>query len=51
MAEGEGEWEEGGDIATARHKEIRGKSVFFKKFDNRWFIENRQKTEKKTQTN
>src|SRR5262245_24535391 len=41
-----GEWEEGGDIASARHRDIRGKSVFLKKIDKRWFLENRQQADK-----
>jgi hypothetical protein len=43
----EGEWEEGEDSATARLKDVKTRAVFFKKIDNRWYFENRQKAEGK----
>ena len=43
----EGEWEEAEDIATAKLKDVKARAVFFKKIDNRWYLENRQKAEPK----
>jgi hypothetical protein len=39
----EGEFQEAGDTATVTHKDIKSRSVFLKKIDNRWFLENRIK--------
>jgi hypothetical protein len=39
------EWEEGEDTATARLKDVKGRAVFLKKIDTRWYMENRQKAE------
>jgi len=42
----EGEWEGGdGPAATARLKDLKTRLMFFRKIDNRWFLENRQKPE------
>lgn len=37
----DGEWKEDETTASATCKDVRGKSVYFKKIGNRWFLENR----------
>jgi len=37
----DGEWQDQGDTASAKCKDVRGKQVYFKKIGNRWFFENR----------
>lgn len=39
----EGEWDEGGDAATVKLKDVKGRAVFLRKVNERWFFENRQK--------
>jgi len=38
----EGTWEEADDAATARLKDVKGRAVFLKKIENRWYFEDRQ---------
>jgi hypothetical protein len=38
----EGEWKEEGTTASISHKSLPGRSVFMKKINERWFLENRQ---------
>jgi hypothetical protein len=42
----DGEWKEDGNVASASSKEVRGKSMYFKKIGNRWFLENRKEAGK-----
>lgn len=37
----DGEWQDQGDSASAKAKDVRGKMVYFKKIGNRWYFENR----------
>lgn len=41
----EGTWEQTAETATAKHPDIKGRQVFFKKIGNRWYLENRQKAQ------
>jgi hypothetical protein len=42
----EGEVNESGDAAIVSHKEIKGRQVFLRKVNGRWFLEDRQKPTK-----
>jgi hypothetical protein len=42
----EGAWEESGETASVKHKEIRSRQVFFRKIGSRWFLEDRTKPAK-----
>ena len=42
----EGVWEESGGTASVKHKDIQGRQAFFRKIDNRWFLENRRRPAK-----
>ena len=42
----DGVWEEAGGTASVKHKEIQGRQAYFRKMDNRWFLENRRRTAK-----
>jgi hypothetical protein len=42
----DGEWQEQGDIASAKVADVRGKMVFLKRIGNRWFLENRTRPAK-----
>jgi hypothetical protein len=39
----DGAWQEGGGAASVKHKDIQGRQAFFRKMDNRWFLENRRR--------
>lgn len=41
----EGEWEKGDDSASAKLKDSKDR-VFFRKIEDRWYLENRKKAEK-----
>jgi hypothetical protein len=41
-----GDWEDKGNTAVAKLKDLKDQQVFFRKIGNRWFMENRQKEEK-----
>jgi hypothetical protein len=42
----EAEWDMGEDRATGTVKQLAGRHVFFRKYEDRWFLENRQTKEK-----
>ena len=39
----DGEWQESGEAASVKHKEVKGRQAFFRKMGSRWFLENRRK--------
>ena len=41
----DGIWEETGDTAAAKLKDVKARQMFFKKIGNRWFLENRTKAQ------
>jgi hypothetical protein len=41
----DGNWEETGDTAVAKLKDLKSRQVYLKKIGNRWFLENRQKAQ------
>jgi hypothetical protein len=43
----EGKFADADMAATATHPEVKGRTLYFKKIDDRWFLENRQADEKK----
>jgi hypothetical protein len=42
----DGTWEESGDTAVVKLKDVKARQVFLKKVGNRWFLENRQKAQR-----
>jgi hypothetical protein len=43
----DGAFADTGDSAAATHPEVKGRALLFKKFSDRWFLENRQEEQKK----
>src|SRR5438128_1444363 len=41
----DGIWEETGDTAAVKLKDVKARQMFFKKIGNRWFLENRTKAQ------
>jgi hypothetical protein len=39
----EGQWDEAGDTAAVRLKDVKNRAVFLKRINDRWYLENRQK--------
>lgn len=39
----EGEWEEGEESTSVKLKDVKNRSVFFRKMTDRWYMENKQK--------
>jgi hypothetical protein len=42
----EGDWEEGGEAATVKLKDVKNRQVFLRKIGSRWFLEDRTKPAK-----
>ncbi len=38
----EGQWQDGPEVTTVRHKDIKTRVVYLKKLNDRWFLENRR---------